>query len=326
MSPSTRKTFSASWAGIPAAVALFALLPLFLGGGTLSLVNEMLILGVAACGLNLMLGYAGMVSFGPAGLYAVGAYTTALLLYYTQTPFGLALAAGPVMAGIVSIVVGWFCVRLTHVYFSLLTLAFSQIIHTIIFEWYGFTRGDDGIVEIRVPELLAPITNYYYFSLLIVGMSLGLMWLIVRSPFGKTLQALRENPHRTESIGIHVRRYQLAAFVLSGFFLGVAGALYCGFNKNVFPDFGDMMKSTQMLVVCLLGGIYHFFGPFVGSIVYMFLDKTISSYTQYWPLVLGTVIIVLLIFLRGGIMGFVTERIEVWKTRRARGDAPHVPR
>ncbi|MCG6909267.1 MAG: branched-chain amino acid ABC transporter permease [Deltaproteobacteria bacterium] len=298
------------------AFALLAILPQILGPGDLSLVNEMLILGVAASGLNLMMGYAGMVSFGPAGLYVVGAYTMALLLFYTELPFGIALVAAPVIAGIVSLVVGWFCVRLTHVYFSLLTLAFSQIIHTIIFEWYGFTKGDDGIVDIRVPGFIDSITNYYYFTLIIAGISLALIWMIVKSPFGKTLQAIRENPDRTEFIGIHVRSYQLAAFVLSGVFLGVAGALYCGFSHSVFPDFGDIMKSTEILVVCLLGGIYHFLGPMVGAVVYMFLDKTISSYTEYWPLVLGVVIVLLVIFLRGGIVGFVTEKIAMAKQRK----------
>lgn len=297
--------------GLIAAIALFAALPLFIGSGWLSLVNEMLIMAVAACGLNLMLGYAGMVSFGPAGLYAVGAYTTALLLVYTEVPFGLTLIAGPLMACIASVIVGWFCVRLTHVYFSLLTLAFSQIIHTIIFEWYGFTRGDDGIVEIPVPGFLHSITSYYYFSLIIVVVCLALLWMIVTSPFGKTLQALRENPERTESVGIHVRRYQLSAFVLSGFFLGVAGSLFCCFNKNVFPDYAHWMKSAEMLVVCLLGGIYNFLGPVAGSIVYMFLDKLITSYTEYWPLILGLVILALLIFLRGGIVGFIVERVAI---------------
>ena len=301
--------------GLIAALAFFAVLPLFIGLGSVSLVNEMLILAVAACGLNLILGYTGMVSFGPAGLYAVGAYTTALLLVYTKIPFGLTLIAGPLMAGIASVIVGWFCVRLTRVYFSLLTLAFSQIIHTIIFEWYGFTGGDDGIVEIPVPEFLESITNYYYFSLIIVVVCLALMWMIVNSPFGKTLQALRENPERTESIGIHVRRYQLSAFVLSGFFLGVAGSLFCGFNKNVFPDYAHWMKSSEMLVVCLLGGVYNFLGPVAGSIVYMFLDKLITSYTEYWPLVLGLVIIALLIFLRGGIVGFIAERVAIARQR-----------
>ncbi len=304
--------------GLVVAVAFFAVLPLFIAEGSISLVNEMLILAMAACGLNLMLGYAGMVSFGPSGLYAVGAYTTALLLIYTKIPFGLALIAGPVMAGIASIIVGWFCVRRTAVYFALLTLAFSQIIYTIIFEWYGFTKGDDGIVDIPVPEFLSSITNYYYFSLIIVCICLALMWMIVTSPFGKTLQALRENPDRTESIGIHVRRYQLSAFVLSGFFLGVAGSLFCCFNKSVFPDYADIMKSTEMLVVCLLGGIYQFLGPVAGSIVYMFLDKLITSYTQYWPLVLGLVILGLLIFLRGGIVGFIVERVAIAR-QRSRG-------
>jgi branched-chain amino acid transport system permease protein len=222
-------------------------------------------------------------------------------------------------------VVGWFCVRLTHVYFSLLTLAFSQIIHTIIFGWYAFTKGDDGIVDIRVPAFLDSIPAYYYFTLIIVCISLGVIWMIVKSPFGKTLQALRENPDRTEFIGIHVRRYQLAAFVMSSFFLGLAGALYCGFSQSVFPDFGDIMKSTEMLVVCLLGGLYHFLGPMVGAIVYMFLDKTISSYTEYWPLVLGAVIILLLIFLRGGIVGFVLDRITVARQRKSEA-VDHVSR
>lgn len=300
-----------------AGIIVFALLPFVLGPGYLSLVNEVLILALAACGLNLMLGFSGMVSFGPAGIYAVGAYTTALLLIRAGLPFGLALAAGPVAAGLVSVLVGWFCVRLTQVYFSLLTLAFSQIIHAILFGWYGFTRGDDGIVEIPVPEFFQPIKNYYYFSLVAVCLSIFVLWRIVRSPFGKTLQAIRENPHRAEFIGVHVRRYQLAAFVISGLFLGFAGSLYCGFNKNVFPNYAGMMKSTEMLVVCLLGGIHSFLGPVVGSIVYTVLDKAITTYTQYWPLVLGAVIVALVIFLRGGIVGFASEKMELARQRKA---------
>ncbi len=297
-------------------LAFFVILPLFLPEGYLSLVNEMLILALAASGLNLMLGYAGMVSFGPAGLYAAGAYTTALILVYTNTPFWIAFIAGPVFAGIISIIIGWFCVRLTHVYFALLTLAFAQIIHTIIFEWYGFTKGDDGIVDIPIPAVLDSIPSYYYFSLMIICICLLLMWMIVNSPFGKTLQALRENPERTEFIGINVRLYQLAAFVLSGFFLGVAGALFCGFNKNVFPNYAHWMKSTEMLVVCLLGGVYNFLGPIVGSVVYVLLDRIITSFTQFWPLVLGLVVIALLLFLKGGIAGAIADKLAV---RRQKG-------
>ena len=308
-----RKEKSASQMIIIVVLAILAALPLVLTKGWLSLVTEMLILALAAGGLNLILGYAGMVSFGPAGLYAVGAYATALILVYTSWPFGLAFIAGPFVAAGAAVLIGWFCVRLTQVYFALLTLAFAQIIHTIIFEWYDFTKGDNGIVDIPLPELLKPIPHYYYFSLIVVALCLGLLWMIVRSPFGKTLQAMRENAQRAESVGIPVRRYQLAAFVISGFFLGVAGSLFCGFNKNVFPNYAHWIKSTEMLVVCLLGGIFNFFGPLVGSVVYLFLDKVITGYTQYWPLVLGLIIIVLLLFLRGGIAGFIAER---WAQRR----------
>lgn len=296
---------------ILAVLALFFVLPLLLPVGWLSLVNEMLILALAASGLNLMLGYAGMVSFGPAGLYAVGAYATALILIDTKLPFGLAFIAGPIIAALAAVPIGWFCVRLTHVYFALLTLAFAQIIHTIIFEWYDFTRGDNGIVDIPLPEMLRSIPHYYYFSLIIISLSLGLLWMIIKSPFGKTLQAMRENAQRAESIGIPVRLYQLSTFVLSGFFLGIAGSLFCGFNKNVFPNYAHWIKSTEMLVVCLLGGIYNFYGPIVGSVVYLFLDKVITGYTQFWPLVLGLIIIILLLFLRGGIAGFIAERIAL---------------
>ena len=140
--------------------------------------------------------------------------------------------------------------------------------------------------------------------------------MIIKSPFGKTLQAMRENTQRVASIGVPVRLYQLSTFVLSGFFLGVAGSLFCGFNKNVFPNYAHWAKSTEMLVVCLLGGIYNFFGPIVGSLVYLFLDKVITAHTQYWPMVLGLIIILLLLFLRGGIAGFAAEKISMLQHRQ----------
>jgi len=292
------------------AVAFFVVLPFLIGEGWLSLVNEMLIMALAASGLNLMLGYTGMVSFGPAGLYAVGAYTTALFLTKTGIPFVIAIVAGPIVAGAVGAIVGWFCVRRTHVYFALLTLAFAQIIWTIIFEWYGFTGGDNGIVGMPVPDLLMSISHYYYFSLVVVVICLILLWMIGNSPFGKILQAIRENPGRTEFIGINVKRYQLIAFVLSSAFLGAAGSLFCGFSDSVFPDYAHWAKSTDMIVICLLGGMYNFAGPIIGSIIYILLSKLISSYTMYWMLFLGIIVVLLVLFMRGGIMGFISEKLS----------------
>ena len=149
-------------------IILLFILPFILSESWTSIATEIIIMSLAACALNFMLGYAGMVSFGPAGLYAVGAYTTALFMTKTSAPFLLTVIAGPVLAGAVGLVVGWFCVRRSAVYFALLTLAFAQIIWTIIFEWYDFTGGDNGIVGLPTPDILFPIKNSYYFSLVIV--------------------------------------------------------------------------------------------------------------------------------------------------------------
>ncbi len=297
-------------------VVLF-LLPLFIPDSWISLVNEMLIMALAGCSLNLMLGYGGMVSFGPAGLYAVGAYTTAILLTRYGAPFAVAVLMAPVMAALVGSVVGWFCVRRSAVYFALLTLAFAQIIWTVIFEWYDFTGGDNGMVSIPIPDFVLSITRSYYFSLVIVLICLFLLWRIVHSPFGTTLQAIRENPTRTEFIAVNVRRYQLAVFVLSSLFLGVAGSLFCVFAGSVFPDYAHWVKSTDMLVICLLGGLYNFAGPVVGSAVYILISKMISKNTTYWMFFLGVIVVFLVLFMRNGMMGFLAEKLAQLRNRSA---------
>ncbi len=275
----------------------------------------MLIMALAGCALNLMLGYGGMVSFGPAGLYAVGAYTTAILLSRYGAPFPLAVLLSPIVAAVVGGIVGWFCVRRSAVYFALLTLAFAQIIWTIIFEWYDFTGGDNGIVSIPIPDALLSITHSYYFSLAVVLASIFVLWRIVHSPFGTTLQAIRENPIRTEFIAVNVRRYQLAVFVISSFFLGVAGSLFCVFAGSVFPDYAHWAKSTDMLVICLLGGLYHFAGPIVGSAVYILISKIISKNTTFWMFFLGIIVVFLVLFMRNGMVGFIAEKLAQAKNR-----------
>ena len=291
------------------------IVPFVFSRSMVSLINEMLIMALAGCALNLMLGYGGMVSFGPAGLYAVGAYATAILLTKYGAPFFVAVLAAPVIAALVGAIVGWFCVRRSAVYFALLTLAFAQIIWTIIFEWYDFTNGDNGIVSIPIPEVLYVGSNIYYFSLAIVAVCIFVLWRIVNSPFGATLQAIRENPMRTEFIAVPVRRYQLAAFVISSFFLGIAGSLFCVFAGSVFPDYAHWVKSTDMLVVCLLGGIYNFAGPIVGSAVYILISKVISKNTTYWMFFLGIIIVFLVLYMRNGMVGFAAEKIFRFKNR-----------
>jgi branched-chain amino acid transport system permease protein len=303
-------------------LAIFAALPLFIGEGWTSLVIEMFIMAIAATAANLMTGYSGMVSFGVAGFYGAGAYITALLITKIELPFGLAFVAGPVGAALLALPIGWFCVRRTAIYFSMLTLAFAQLMHTVAYTWYGFTGGDDGIVGIPVPACLDSIFSYYYFSLAILIISLVMMWSVVNSPFGKTIQALRENSDRTRFIGVDVRRYQHAVFIISSFFLAVAGSLYCGFNQNVFADYLFWIKTFDIVIVYLLGGIYTFIGPSIGAIIYIFINKILTKYTEYWPLTLGMIIVMITLFMPHGVTGFVSERAPrlLRAMRRSQGD------
>ena len=296
--------------------SVFLVLPFILSPSWLSITTEILILSVAACGLNLLIGYCGRVNFGPAGLYGVGAYATGLLLEKTGIPFAVAMIGGPVIAGIIALPVGWFCVRRTSHYFALLSLAFGQIIWAAIHSWYSFTGGDDGIAGIRTPDFLMSIPSYYYFTLVIFAICLVVLWMICNSTFGKTLQAIRENPHRVEFIGINVRKYLLIAFIIHGFFLGAAGSLYCGFSHAIFPVYASFLKGNDILIPCILGGIYNFIGPVVGVTVYIFLSKVISAYTMYWLLFLGIVIVLVVLFLRGGIVGFISEKLSPAMQRR----------
>lgn len=299
-----------------ALIAMLIAVPHIVSKSWLSLVIEMMIMALAGCSLNLIVGYGGMVSFGPAGLYGVGAYTTAILLSRYGAPFPVAVIAAPVMAALVGAIVGWFCVRRNAVYFALLTLAFAQIIWTIIFQWYDFTNGDNGIVGIPIPDYVASLIQSYYLILAVTVVCIFVIWKIVNSPFGITIQSIRENALRTEFISVAVRRYQLAVFVISSFFLGMAGSLYCIFAGSVFPDYAHWAKSTDMLVVCLLGGLNSFAGPIVGSIVYIFLSKVIAQNTTYWMFFLGIIIAFLVLFMRSGIVGFVQEKFALIADRR----------
>lgn len=301
---------------IAAGLILVICLPLLIGEGWTSLVIEMLILAIAGCAANLLMGYGGMVHFGAAGPYAVGAYATALVLLKTGCPFGVGMIAGPVMAAVVFVPIGWFCVRRGGIYFALITLAFAQLIWAVVSKWYGFTGGDDGLIGIPVPALLASIRSYYYFTLIIAAVGFFLMWRAANSPLGKAIQAIRDNPERAEFVGIDVRWYQLIMFVISAFFLGLAGSLYVGFNTSIFPSNIDFLKTTDILVVCLLGGMERFYGPIMGAIAYLFLVKVILTYTEYWQIIMGFIVVLLVLFARRGIAGFLPERPSTAESAR----------
>lgn len=280
------------------------------------LANDILIFGLFAVSLNVLLGYTGLVSFGQAAYFGIGAYTCALLMKKVSLVFPVALVASGVFGAIIAMIIGFFCVRLTKIYFAMLTLAFSQILWAIAFKWNSLTGGDTGFIGIPFPQYLDSKTRFYYFTLLIVALCLFTIHKVVNSPFGRILTTIRENPERTEFIGINVKRFQLFAFMISGFFSSIAGALFGIFNHSVFPDILFWPASAEVLIMTILGGMYSFLGPVVGAAVLLYLRMQVASYTQYWPLILGTILAVLLFFFPGGIVGFVQTRFAVLRGNR----------
>ena len=298
--------------GIGLAVAL--VLPLVLSTFFIVLLIEIAVVALFATAFNLLMGFGGMVSFGHAAYFALGAYAAALLAQKARWPMLAALAAAPVVAALGALVFGFFIVRLTHTYFAMLSLAFGQIVYTVIFKWTSLTGGDNGLLNVWPPAFLRSHTAYYYFTLLVIGTGFLALHAIVNSPFGYALRAIRENPRRARFIGVNVRRHQLYAFVLSGFFSGVAGGVFAFHNGSVFPDFAFFTKSFEPLVVVLLGGVQSFYGPLAGAFGFKVLEWLISKWAPiYWPLFLGAIVIAVIVLLPQGFVGLLERRAWRWR-------------
>ena len=299
------------WIALAAALlaAPFVLSPFFL-----QLLTEIAIIGLFATAFNLLMGFGGMVSFGHAAYFALGAYAAALLVKRAGVPMLLALPVAPLVAGLGALLFGFFIVRLTQTYFAMLSLAFGQIVYTILFKWTALTGGDNGLLNVWPPAFLRSQTAYYYFTLVVIGACLLALYAIVTSPFGYALKAIRENPRRARFIGVNVRRHQLYAFVLSGCFSGIAGGLFAFHNGSVFPDFAFFSKSFEPLVIVLLGGLQSFYGPLAGAFGYKILEWLISKWAPiYWPLFLGAVVIAVILVLPQGFVGLLERR--TWRPR-----------
>jgi len=277
-----------------------------------------LIAAIAALGFNLLLGYTGLLSFGHSAFFGGGAYTVAFLVKYLKlASMELFLAGSVLVAAILSALFGYVCVRYTRIFFGILTLALSQVLWSLAFKFFWVTGGTDGL-RIPTPTLLgmAPSDDkmeflahhYYYYVLAVFAICVVLMWVIVHSPFGKALQAIRDNEIRAEFIGIRIRRYRLIAFVISGIFTGVAGALWAPLNGLASPDILVWTFSGEIVFMTVLGGFRTFVGPIVGAIAFTYLKTYAVGFTVYWQLLLGTVLVVLVLALPTGIMGAV-ERL-----------------
>jgi len=298
-------------------LVLLLALPLVLPSFLVVVMTEIAIVALFATAFNLLMGFGGMVSFGHAAYFALGAYAAAILVKQAAWPMPLALAASPFVAAAGALFFGFFIVRLTHTYFAMLSLAFAQIVFTVVFKWKSLTGGDDGILNLWPPPALKSPLAYCYFTLAVVGAAMLALRAIVDSPFGYALRAIRENPRRARFIGVNVRSHQLFAFVLSGFFSGLAGGLFAFFNGSVFPDFAYLNKSFEPLVVVLLGGIQSFFGPLAGAVGFKILETFIArQWPVYWPLFLGSAVVFVVVALPQGFVGLLQRRSwRIWTPR-----------
>jgi branched-chain amino acid transport system permease protein len=306
------RSASTNWIAGAIVAALLFVLPFVLtnlgepGEYWIGLTTEMIIYALFAMSLNLILGYGGMVSFGHAAFFGVGAYTVALLMKKAGMPLYVALAAAPLAGALVAAVIGWFCVRLIGLYFAILTLAFSQLLYMVAFQWRDLTGGDDGIHGIPRPEFLGPV-NYYLFCLILFLLCFLLMRMIVNSSFGLSIRTIRENMERAKFIGINVRRYQWMNFIIAGAFAGLAGGLLAQLYHFAQPEALHWSKSADPILGSLVGGMYSLVGPAIGSTVLILLHHVLQqlhrSMVEMWAIILGLVLLLVVLFAPGGLVG-----------------------
>src|SRR5258706_3580656 len=292
------------------ALALLIAAPALVGDYALVLMIETLVFVLFAASLHFLMGPGGMVSFAHAAYFGLGAYGAALLVKYLAVPMVPILAVAPLIAGLAALVFGWFCVRLSGVYLAMLTLAFAQIVWSVVFQWYDVTGGDNGLLGLRPPDWARARWAYYYLTLTLTVAGVLALRRIVFAPFGYALRAGRDSPLRADAIGIDVRRQQWFGFALAGAFAGLAGALFAFPHGSVFPQAASIPTSADRLLMWLLGGVPNLAGPVVGAVVYHWLEAEIMRATDYWRGIVGLVIVALVLVFPQGIAGFVRSLRE----------------
>jgi branched-chain amino acid transport system permease protein len=293
-------------------VLVLLLLPHFLSTYYLGLVIQMMIFALFAMSLDLLIGYTGMASLGHAAYFGVAAYSTGLLALKLGWSVWLALPAGLLVAALTATLFGFLALRTRGSYFLMITLALSQVVWGVAFGWRSLTGGDDGLPEVPRPNLglpwsLTDETPFYYFTLFCIGVGTFLLIRIVSSPFGYALRGIRESETRMLSLGYNVWRYKFAAFVLAATFAGLAGCLYVYYNRFVSPDYLQVVRSAEVLLMVILGGAGTLIGPAMGAALIVLLDNVVSAYTEHWLLVLGVIYIAVALFAPKGVVGFLRE-------------------
>ncbi len=312
------------------------LLPWFLSPFNLVLLTEILLMGLFALSFNLLFGYTGLLSFGHAAYFATGAYVCGYLIKHS-VPLLIGILAGVMAALVLAAGLGYLSVRLDRIYFAMLTLAFSMMVYTIIFQWREVTGGSDGLTGIFATDLGIPgisvklqgFSAYYYLTLTLVAIATYLLWRITHSPFGELLQASRENARRLLFVGVNIRQLRWIAFILAGGFAGLAGALWSPFQRVANPEIAHWTFSATPVLMTILGGYRRFAGPIVGATIFISLEHWLQSNQRYfwrwlaslplfpdtlverqlnlWHLFLGLLLLPLILSFQGGLLASVEK-------------------
>jgi branched-chain amino acid transport system permease protein len=301
------------------AVVLVVVAPLVVADYYVTLMLPFFAYGVALLGFNLLFGVTGLLSFGHALFVALGAYTAAVVTgVLGMRHFEIVLLVAGAVGLVIAVPVGLLCVRYVKIYFGMLTLAFGMLFYSFLYKFYALTGGDEGMRVLRPFLLGQPLASFdkvsfltgpfYYYSLVVLALAALIMWRIVRSPFGLCLRSIRENPEKAEYLGVSVRRYRLAAFIVAGVFGAVGGALLAIPTGLADPLLAYWTHSGNLVFMVILGGFGHFFGPLVGAFVFIFLQDHVMSITPYWRFVFGAILALVVIFVPRGLMGFLDPR------------------
>src|SRR5476651_1858813 len=288
-------------------------------GGYTALGTRVLVLGLAAMSVNFLLGFTGVLSFGHAAWFGLGAYGCGLMLKFVAPSTPLGLIAGTALGGVCGGLLGTLIVRRRGVYFAMVTIAFGQVFYYIAFQWSSLTGGDDGLRGFsRQPldfglfsiDILSNANNFYFFVLFCFAIVVAAMAFILRSPFGRTMLAIRENERRARFLGIPVERHIWIAFTLSCFFMGFAGALYALLNNFADPKGLHFSQSGDFVMMAVMGGMRSFWGPLLGAAVFVVLQDYLSSVTVNWMSFVGLLFVLVVLFFPRGLLGFIRRKSE----------------
>jgi branched-chain amino acid transport system permease protein len=307
------------WQQLVVIWALLLTVPFWLPlvGGYTAVASRVLVMALAAMGLNLLLGYTGVLSFGHAAYFGLGAYGAGLVLKYVAHSTLLAILAGTLLGGIAGVLFGLLLVRRRGVYFAMVTIAFGQVCFYIAYKWDDFTGGYDGLRGfVRAPLdfglFTIDITNngtlFYYFVVVVFGLAVGLQALILKSPFGRTMLAIRENERRARFLGLPVEKHIWLSFSISCFFTALAGTLYALLNNFADPLGLNYIMSGNIVMIAVMGGMRTFWGPLVGAVLFVMLQDYVSSMTTNWMSFVGLVFVLVVLFFPRGLMGVLQRK------------------